>query len=65
MLPLLKFTPVLLPKPWGGDALWRVLGKGGPADDRMGESWELSDRDEAPSIVALFRTTGHPSYTPW
>src|SRR5690606_34099787 len=52
MLPLLKFKPVLLPKPWGGDALWRVLGKGGPADDRMGESWELSDRDEAPSIVA-------------
>ncbi len=52
MLPLLKFSPVLLPKPWGGDALYRVLGKGAPGDDRMGESWELSDRPEAPTVVA-------------
>lgn len=51
MLPLLKFSPVLLPKPWGGDALYRVLGKGSPADDRVGESWELSDRAEAPTRV--------------
>lgn len=52
MLPLLKFMPVLQTKPWGGDALWRVLRKGNPADDRMGEAWELSDRPEASSLVS-------------
>lgn len=52
MLPLLKFVPVLQPKPWGGDALWRTFGKGNPADDRMGESWEVSSRPEAPSLIA-------------
>jgi mannose-6-phosphate isomerase len=51
VLPLLKFSPVLLPKPWGGDALHRVLGKGSARDDRMGESWELSDRPEAQTRV--------------
>lgn len=52
MLPLLKLRPVLLPKPWGGDALWRVLRKGNPGDTGMGEAWEVSDRPEAPSVVA-------------
>jgi mannose-6-phosphate isomerase len=52
VLPLLKFSPVLLAKPWGGDALYRVLGKGDAGDARMGESWELSDRPEAPSRVS-------------
>lgn len=52
MLPLLKLRPVLFPKPWGGDALWRVLHKGNPGDTGMGESWEVSDRPEAPSVVA-------------
>jgi mannose-6-phosphate isomerase len=52
VLPLLKFSPVLLAKPWGGDTLWRLLGKGSATDDRVGESWELSDRPEAPTPVA-------------
>ena len=46
-LPLLKFQPILLPKPWGGDGLWRVLGKGRQEDVNIGESWELSARSEA------------------
>ncbi len=50
-LPPLKFKPVLLPKPWGGNALWKVLGKGEVGDKNMGESWELSDRDEASTVV--------------
>jgi len=49
--PLLKFRPILLDKPWGGDALWRVLRKGHPGEKSMGESWELSDRAEACSAV--------------
>jgi mannose-6-phosphate isomerase len=52
MLPLLKFAPVLLSKPWGGDALWRALRKGHANDDHMGESWELSDRPEGLTLVA-------------
>jgi mannose-6-phosphate isomerase len=52
MLPVLKFRPVLMPKPWGGDGLWRFLKKGAPGDDRMGESWELSDRPEGETRVA-------------
>ncbi len=57
-LPPLRFLPVLMEKPWGGDGLYRVLGKGLPSDTRMGESWELSDREEAPSIVADGRFAG-------
>ncbi len=60
MLPPLKFRPTLLRKPWGGDGLWRVLGKGGPKDADMGESWELSDRPETPSTVAEGPWTGTP-----
>jgi len=52
MLPLLKFSPVLMSKPWGGDALWRDLRKGKATDEHMGESWELSDRPEGATLVA-------------
>jgi mannose-6-phosphate isomerase len=52
MLPILKFSPVLLPKPWGGDGLWRLLRKGGSGDARMGEAWELSDRAGAATPVS-------------
>lgn len=38
----LRFTPILLEKVWGGDALAR-LGKGVPPGARIGESWELAD----------------------
>jgi mannose-6-phosphate isomerase len=41
-----------MPKPWGGDGLWRFLKKGAPGDDRVGESWELSDRPEGETSVA-------------
>jgi mannose-6-phosphate isomerase len=50
--PVLKFDPILLPKPWGGDGLWRALGKGRAEDRDMGESWELSDRPEAETRVS-------------
>lgn len=48
----LKFKPILQSKIWGGDGLHRVLGKG-PADMAdLGESWELSDRDDNASVIA-------------
>ncbi len=39
----LKFRPLLQAKIWGGDGLFRLLGKGDASNTRLGESWELSD----------------------
>jgi mannose-6-phosphate isomerase len=47
----LKFKPLIQSRLWGGDGLYRLLGKGGPADKDMGESWELSDRDDNASVI--------------
>lgn len=38
----LLFSPVLLPKVWGGRRLTQ-LDKAAPSDERIGESWELAD----------------------
>lgn len=46
----LKFKPVLMERVWGGDNLARY-GKTVPAGQPIGESWEISDRDEAQSVV--------------
>jgi mannose-6-phosphate isomerase len=51
MLYPLKFKPILMERVWGGDALARY-GKAVPPGKKIGESWEISDRDEAQSIVA-------------
>lgn len=47
----LKFRPILQSKIWGGDGLFRVLGKGKAEDVDLGESWELSDRDDNASVI--------------
>jgi mannose-6-phosphate isomerase len=46
-----KFTPVLVERVWGGNALERY-GKSVPPGKRIGESWEISDRDEVQSVIA-------------
>jgi mannose-6-phosphate isomerase len=48
----LKFKPILQSKIWGGDGLYRVLGKGTADLADLGESWELSDRDDNASVIA-------------
>ncbi|MDQ3001869.1 MAG: class I mannose-6-phosphate isomerase [Fibrobacterota bacterium] len=48
----LKFKSILQSKIWGGDGLYRVLGKGAAAEKDMGESWELSDRDDNASVIS-------------
>ncbi|MDB5102586.1 MAG: mannose-6-phosphate isomerase, class [Fibrobacteres bacterium] len=48
----LKFKSILQSKIWGGEGLHRVLGKGRPSDTDIGESWELSDRDDNASVIA-------------
>jgi len=47
----LKFTPQLAERIWGGQTLARY-GKTIPAGQKIGESWEISDRDDAQSMVA-------------
>jgi mannose-6-phosphate isomerase len=48
----LKFKSILQSKIWGGDGLHRVLGKGQASDTDIGESWELSDRDDNANLIA-------------
>lgn len=51
MLYPLKFKPHLVERVWGGHALARY-GKALPPGKPIGESWEVTDRDEAQSVVA-------------
>lgn len=46
-----KLTPFLVDRPWGGNRLADRLNKG-PQARGKGESWEVSDFPEAPSVVA-------------
>ncbi len=48
---LLRFTPILKQKIWGGEKLKTVLNKKSN-DDKIGESWEVSDVDGDESIVS-------------
>jgi mannose-6-phosphate isomerase len=51
MLYPLRFTPIFVERVWGGQKLARYS-KNLPADKRIGESWEISDRDETQSVVS-------------
>ncbi|HKP98652.1 MAG TPA: type I phosphomannose isomerase catalytic subunit [Fibrobacteria bacterium] len=48
----LKFKAILQSRIWGGDGLHRLLAKGRASDKDIGESWELSDRDDNASVIA-------------
>ncbi len=47
----LKFQPIFKRRIWGGQRLREVFGKGLPADERIGESWELADLPEDKSVI--------------
>lgn len=47
----LKFKAILQSRIWGGDGLFHRLGKGAAGGD-IGESWELSDREGAATVVS-------------
>ena len=47
----LRCRPLLKPKIWGGRALERILGKTLPADEPIGESWEVADVDHGRSAI--------------
>ena len=46
-----KFTPAMVERVWGGNALARY-GKPVPQGKRIGDSWEISDRDDVQSVIA-------------
>jgi mannose-6-phosphate isomerase len=47
----LVFEPLFMPRVWGGRRLETHFGKRLPPTERIGESWELVDREEAQSVV--------------
>jgi len=46
-----RFRSILKKKLWGGRRLETFLGKKLPEHERVGESWDLSDREDAMSLV--------------
>lgn len=48
----LTFHPIAKPRPWGGRALAELYQKPLPPGVAVGESWEISDRPGATSIIA-------------
>ena len=46
------FQPILKQHSWGGRNLERLYQKPLPPETLIGESWEISDRDEAVSVIA-------------
>jgi mannose-6-phosphate isomerase len=51
MRELLRFEPIYQTRVWGGRALETRLGRQLPANEPIGESWEVVDRPEAQSVV--------------
>ena len=51
MLYPLQFRPIFQERIWGGRNLSRLYGKELPPEKPIGESWEISDRPEAQSVV--------------
>ena len=52
MLYPLIFHPIFKDRIWGGRELERLYQKRLPANQPVGESWEISDRDDVQSVVA-------------
>ncbi|MBN1899399.1 MAG: class I mannose-6-phosphate isomerase [Spirochaetes bacterium] len=51
MLYPLKFKPIFKEKIWGGDNLLKCLDKNIEKKSKIGESWEISDRDDDSSVI--------------
>jgi len=61
----LVFEPLFMERVWGGRSLETVYGKELPAGIRIGESWEIVDREEAQSVVHLGPLRGHTFHELW
>ncbi len=54
----LKFRPIYKQRIWGGQKLRQVFDKDIPADQKIGESWELADLPDDKSIIANGELSG-------
>ena len=66
MTPPLVFEPLFKERVWGGRRMEHLLGKKLQHGERVGESWEIVDREEAQSVVhegPLRGTTLHELWT--
>lgn len=50
-MPPIRFEPLYMERVWGGRRLESLLGRKLPLASRIGESWELVDREDAQSVV--------------
>jgi mannose-6-phosphate isomerase len=58
MLYPLTFQPIFKERVWGGRNLERLYQKPLPPEQRIGESWEITDRPEGVSVIANGELTG-------
>ena len=49
----MSFSPLYMERVWGGRGLELKLGRTLPGGKMIGESWELVDREDEQSIVAV------------
>src|SRR6478736_5455348 len=61
----LVFQPIFMERVWGGRRLESLFGKQLPAGVRIGESWEIVDRQEAQSVVAHGPLRGQKLHDLW
>jgi mannose-6-phosphate isomerase len=61
----LTFEPLYMQRVWGGRALESAFGRSIPAAGRIGESWELVDREDAQSVVNFGNWRGSTLHDLW
>jgi mannose-6-phosphate isomerase len=61
----LTFKPIFIERMWGGRRLESNFGKNLPPDARIGESWEIVDREEAQSVVRNGAMRGKTLHELW
>ncbi len=59
------FEPLFMERVWGGRQLETVYHKALPAGTRIGESWEVVDREEAQSVVHTGPLKGNTLHDLW
>lgn len=66
MIPPLTFLPLYKERPWGGRAMARLYGRRLPDEPaRIGESWEVVDREDDQSVVADGPLAGRTLHELW
>jgi len=61
----LTFKPIFIERMWGGRRLETTFGKKLPPNARIGESWEIVDREEAQSVVRNGAMRGKTLHELW